>query len=394
LTSACRKTFSGRSNFSASAADIFLAMHERHFGLDLCRALAIGLVLASHGRLFVESVLPAAGVLRVGGFLGVELFFVLSGFLIGTILYRDLVLSGGSDLGRFWVRRWMRTLPAYYLYLGLNILAGAAGLTTELPWDQLPAYVTFTQNLAWPHPLFFGEAWSLSVEEAFYLVLPALALALITLTGNRRRGFLLAVLLIGALSLLARIAVVLALDPAFDAGVRKIVVLRLDALMMGVLLAVVCLERPALSQVGQQPVVRIAALVLVVGAVAWSLRPLTQLDASVASRILLFVAASAACAALIVTSLSWRSQSGVVAQAVRKLALWSYSAYLANLLVRQLLEPVIDRGHVLAAWSGLALFLVGTLALSAITYRFVERPFLAWRDRLASAGGGRAVPGS
>lgn len=369
-------------------------MTDRHFGLDLCRALAIGLVLVSHGRFFIEPLLPAAGVLRVGGFLGVELFFVLSGFLIGSLLYRDMALAGRNELRRFWVRRWLRTLPAYYAYLLLNLLAGALGLTAAVQWSAMPAYLSFTQNLAWPHPPFFGEAWSLSVEEVFYLLLPALALACIAWTGSARRGFVLAAVLIGTLSFAAPVIVVLALDPAFDEEVRKIVLLRLDALMIGVLLAVACLERPALVELGRRPLFRAAALVLAAGVVAWTLRPVAALDSSALARILLFTAASAACAALIMLCLQWRTQAGLFASAVRWLALWSYSAYLANLLVRQLLQPLIDRSNLLAAGAGVLLFLAGTLLLAAATYRWIERPFLAWRDRVAADHRGtRAVPG-
>src|SRR5688572_4697894 len=89
--------------------------HVRKIGLDLPRALAITLVLVSH---FVKRC-------EILGFYGVELFFALSGFLIGGILYRDLAASPGWTFPRvkhFWFRRWWRTLPNYYLFLIIALI--------------------------------------------------------------------------------------------------------------------------------------------------------------------------------------------------------------------------------------------------------------------------------
>ena len=173
---------------------------------------------------------------------------------------------------------------------------------------DLPAYLTFTQNLLWPHPPFFGEAWSLSVEEVFYLLLPAAALGLMALTGSRKRAFLVAVVGIGAASFAARLFVVLVFDPTFDEGIRKIVLLRLDALMIGVLLAVACAERPTLSLLGTRPACWVALVAAAAAVVAWLMSPIDQLDASLAARTLLFTATSLLGALLIVLCLGWRHQ--------------------------------------------------------------------------------------
>ncbi|HTV42772.1 MAG TPA: acyltransferase family protein [Candidatus Sulfotelmatobacter sp.] len=102
-----------------------VSLKERYFGPDLIRALAIVLVLLSHtvpgGTEF-----PALGVARYYlGLLGVEIFFVLSGFLIGGILIDELYsdrLESISGTVSFWRRRWFRTLPNYYLFLAIIIL--------------------------------------------------------------------------------------------------------------------------------------------------------------------------------------------------------------------------------------------------------------------------------
>ena len=89
-----------------------MSTSKRNFGLDLVRAIAILLVLITHIGLKSDYV----GGLEIGN-LGVEFFFVLSGFLIGGILIKDFS-NGGVNIpviANFWIRRWFRTLPVYYL---------------------------------------------------------------------------------------------------------------------------------------------------------------------------------------------------------------------------------------------------------------------------------------
>jgi peptidoglycan/LPS O-acetylase OafA/YrhL len=162
--------------------------NERVFGLDLMRALAISFVLMSHS-IWVIPVNNAAirQLFSLFGYLGVEVFFVLSGFLIGRILLRiykrpDLKLK---DFAHFLVRRWFRTLPNYYLILVINIFI-AIYLGTKLPND-LWQYFVFLQNLAWPMSTFFGESWSLSIEEFAYILGPILLYLTLILNRNKAK---------------------------------------------------------------------------------------------------------------------------------------------------------------------------------------------------------------
>src|SRR5450759_5386369 len=95
---------------------------DRVFGLDVLRAAAIMGVVCAHG--FVVLYPHLVGVLGIfghGGFYGVELFFVLSGFLIGQILIREgPALGHAANVAVFYVRRWFRTLPLFFLFLGFN----------------------------------------------------------------------------------------------------------------------------------------------------------------------------------------------------------------------------------------------------------------------------------
>ena len=178
------------------------------------------------------------------GPIGVELFFVLSGFLIGNILIKTFLNSTTytfADVRNFWVRRWMRTLPVYWLILTVLIFLykfmGFQGLDSWKLW-----YYFFAQNLFYPHPIFFfGEAWSLSVEEWFYLTLPlAMLIAAKVFRPVKKKQFLLSVFL-GYLFVFILIRFLNAFHPAYgpdqDTGIRKVVLLRFDAVMYGVIMA-------------------------------------------------------------------------------------------------------------------------------------------------------------
>jgi len=104
---------------------MYISLKNRIFGLDVIRALAILLVLCSHSTLllFPNQKHILLTVIQFFGTVGVDLFFVLSGFLIGTIILKQ-VHKGQTkfkDFCYFWVRRWFRTLPNYFLILLINI---------------------------------------------------------------------------------------------------------------------------------------------------------------------------------------------------------------------------------------------------------------------------------
>ena len=224
-------------------------------GLDIVRTIAILAVVTAHSSEYLLRLgtMPYAGaalrafydhVHYLYGLLGVELFFVLSGFLIGNILIKAFINSGAfsfRNVRNFWVRRWFRTLPLYWLILTVDIgLYSALKLHShEMP--KIFDYV-FLQNLWYPHPMyFFGEAWSLSVEEWFYLTLPVFmyVCALLFKPVNKRKFLLNVFLCYLFVFLITRF--INAFHPINgtdqDAGIRKVVVFRLDAVMYGVLIS-------------------------------------------------------------------------------------------------------------------------------------------------------------
>ena len=212
---------------------------NRIYGLDILRAAAILFVLIAHG----DNLHSNETVKRITGWIGfdgVSLFFVLSGFLIGGILLK--VMEKGEHtpkvLFSFWQRRWLRTLPAYYLVLTtLILLETFIGHTPMLQHSK--RFYIFLQNFNIEHTVFFQEAWSLSVEEWFYLLVPA---ALFLLTGFLKLPSEKSILFAAVMILLFSIGfryyrythLTITSFEEWDQIYRKQVVTRLDSLMFGV----------------------------------------------------------------------------------------------------------------------------------------------------------------
>jgi len=177
------------------------------------------------------------------GLLGVELFFVLSGFLIGTILLKRFMATekyGFSDIRNFLIRRWFRTLPNYWLVLIANIIL-YSWLNPGFFTLNHVGYFFFVQNFSSPSIPFFPESWSLAIEEWFYLSLPLVVYILYAAfrKPGKQKIILFTFTCYALIPLLCRLlSGTQATDPLyFDSSIRKIVVYRLDAISYGFLMA-------------------------------------------------------------------------------------------------------------------------------------------------------------
>lgn len=129
----------------------------------------------------------------LSGWLGVQLFFVLSGFLITTLLLREADRHGKVSLGDFWIRRIFRILPAYYMALALTVVLALlqdqwllAGGPSSIWW-----FVGVTPEFA-PTGLNFGQAWTIGFEQKFYLLWPLVGFVLVVKPSRRVLVWLLA----------------------------------------------------------------------------------------------------------------------------------------------------------------------------------------------------------
>ncbi|HEY3503933.1 MAG TPA: acyltransferase family protein [Actinocatenispora sp.] len=366
----------------------------RRPALDGVRAFAVAAVLVFHGGL---PVLP-------GGFLGVDAFFVLSGFLITSLLLAEVADSGRIRLAAFWGRRARRLLPALLLMIAVVVpLArwllppgdlppvrgdALAALLYVANWRMIFRGSDYFAQTATPSPL--QHTWSLGIEEQFYLLWPLVVLVVL-LAGrhadpSRRRRLLLAVCVTGAVA--STVLTALLYRPA-DAGRAYYGTdTRAVALLVGCGLATLLYPRLTAGRTGPHRVLG-AATVVAVGALGWAATHAT--GASDWPYRAGFAAVAVAVAVVIAHAvLSPRSPTAWVLSRWPMVALGrvSYGVYLWHWPVFVLLTA--DR----AGFAGLGLFALRcavTLAAATASYVLVEVPIR--RGRLFRRGGRLAPAG-
>lgn len=176
---------------------------ERFNGLDHLRALAIILVLLYHYRAFKHPI----WIETVGkfGWTGVDLFFVLSGFLISGQLFREMENTGRINVKMFYIKRFFRIFPPYFFTLFLYFTCPFFRERETLP--PLWKFITFTQNYGLDviNQGTFSHAWSLCIEEQFYLILPLLLLLIMPV--KLFKYFVILIILVLSFSLIMRIII-------------------------------------------------------------------------------------------------------------------------------------------------------------------------------------------
>lgn len=359
-------------------------MEQRVASLDAFRVVAITCVMLAHGSLLGIDLFPLLRYITIiFGVIGVELFFVLSGFLIGRQLLN--VGEGTQSIKNFWARRWLRTLPNYYLFLLVNVALYTFILKRPAGDFSL---IVFSHNLFSPFAdAFFAESWSLAVEEWFYLLAPLLtALSAAIFSKDRKYGVLIAVFAIIVICTAARFWTAQTSGASIDSALRKIVLLRLDALAFGVILA--WLERyqsAALANLARRWWLGVALLLLAIAYLATLADGLALFAPPAAHHKflapLLFSALPMACALLLA-----RAQAASMPDRawVTNQSKWSYSMYLLHFPLLLLILH-FSGGLKNPALLALAFFAwyAATILGAAGIYRWFEKPIMDLRKRFA-----------
>ncbi len=352
--------------------------------LDGLRTVAVALVLAYHvARTQELSFLP-------GGFVGVDVFFVLSGFLITSLLLREHRSTGRIDLRRFYVRRLWRLYPALVLVCAVVAAAiafapGAFGLEAASP---LEAVVALAYGMSWwsglelsGGPYLLGLTWSLSVEEHFYLLWPLLLLALLRRGGGVRSVVVVAVLANAYPAVLWHLGA----DPD---RLYYLPDARFSQLLTGCALAAALLARPDLGR--WRPAVSSRAATTSAVAIAAVALAGSRYEGWYWSGGMQLVGIGAA---VVIGHLAVH-RDGRMAAALRwgplpTLGVWSYGTYLWHLPLIRLAQPVLGETLLVAVAAGLA-----AVPVAAASYRFVEQPLQRRRTLrlLSSAPSGDGRP--
>jgi peptidoglycan/LPS O-acetylase OafA/YrhL len=366
---------------STDGQDLTAPAHRRVFGLDALRAAAVFAVVLAHSFGVLYPHLGAAlGFFGHGGFYGVELFFVLSGFLIGQILLRTGPAIGNPrTLLLFYFRRWFRTLPLFLLFLAVNVAIEYRLRHHSLLPGEIAQHGLFLRTFTSNRLTFFGESWSLAIEEWFYLLFPATLAAGLFLVRKFDRVFIVSAATFYLFSTIARVFSAQIADHAWDQWQRFVVVGRFDAIMIGMFAAWAASRWPNLWLRHARALAIIGAtLLLIIYVALWRIHDgrLAYAPDSFFARTFRFNLVSLGFALLLPAAAGWtRAHENIASWSVRKIALWSYAMYLAHLpiftLIDRYLFPAWQKS-IFQAFGFFALELGATIMFSGLLYRFFE----------------------
>ncbi|MFS8100810.1 acyltransferase [Lentzea alba] len=330
----------------------FLAL-RRFPALDGLRAIAAVMVVFSHygGHKWA----PYAG------WLGVHLFFVISGFLITTLALREEDRNGRVSVRNFWIRRIFRLMPVYYVVLGATVLLYflRGEFHTARVDEVLPYYLTFNNEyIAAGH--IFGHSWTLAIEQKFYIVWPVIAFALGAMPFGRRLS-----VAFGAIGLLVAAMVV----PFYSWGTPSYIVI-----LMGCVLAIMMHYRRgfAVMKYLTHPA---AGFLFMAGLVVMHFTAMEWLAAFGSDTALILV--YGVCVFLLLPGIfngGWLAKFLSLAP-MRFIGERSYGLYLVQQLAAIVLMAVMPMFKVERTLSAIAVTIV-SLMIADMLYRWVEQPMI------------------
>jgi peptidoglycan/LPS O-acetylase OafA/YrhL len=359
----------------------------RSNGLDTLRAIALLLVFLNHEAFRSQS--STLLVVQAVGWIGVDLFFVMSGYLIANQVLAGVNRGEELSLAAFYARRAFRTWPAYWVVLACYFLfpSWMGGNTPPPLWR----FLTFTQNFNLPTGTAFSHAWSLCVEEQFYLVLP-LAVLIGLKFGRRRRQIWYALGLLTLIGITARAILWTRYGPAWKGNldgyyphIYYSTLCRFDEFLPGITVAMLRHFRPDIWRRLMERGHLLSALATVCVSIAFYAAYARFNDDQ--NGYLPFMTVfgysilALSFAAAVMAALSPSSPiSRVRIPGAYHLALWSYSIYLSHKAVGNILARVLGPLGV-GAW-GLFFAVAGvSVVIGALLYYLIEQPFMRLRDR-------------
>ncbi len=309
--------------------------------LDGIRAVAVLLVFAYHSEFSAAS----------GGFVGVDVFFVLSGYLITGILYREISETGSLRFGRFYLRRFLRLTPPLLILIACVLLAGG---------DRFSALraALYLNDLLPPKIDSLNHTWSLAVEEHYYLIWPFVLLAILRFAPGRALQICVGLY---ALAWASRFA---GLHFEGAAHIYERLDARLTGLMLGSALALFVAKGHRIGNIGRWGVFALVPMMAIVPFNSWD----SDLGLSLG---IAFTEAASACAIVSIVQAE-RTFAFLAASPLRYVGRISYGVYLYHC---PLTLWMTDHGW--AWWLVVIVALPLTLVLASLSYHLVERPLLS-----------------
>lgn len=352
---------------------------ERIFGLDIIRSGAITLVLVGHAIQCFS--LPNTKLDQTAyyfGFFGVELFFVLSGFLIGQILLKDYQeLKSYSFIKTFWIRRWLRTLPLYFLVLIIHDFL--LDNSSEIRWSH---YI-FSQAYVDDQLSFFPVSWSLSVEEWFYLLIPLLFFFFPRKVISLKTAWFILIFSAGFICV-TRFGYTIYKNPHYDSELRKNTFLRLDSIMVGVIFAYIKLyKKPLFSFLSQWYLALLSLATITIALYIGNILVFDNVGVKTIPASVGFLMNSLLLGFLVIyfdnSNLFRIKEKNILFKLVMFISTTSYCVYLIHYTIFKLL--VKNNNFDFNTGISLITAFVLIFAISKLSLEFIEKPILKFRDK-------------
>ena len=358
--------------------------HNRNIGLDILRLIATMLVIVCHSGFF--SVGISYSFLSYAGILAVEIFFVLSGLLVGKSMILAITDPTPSKaLKRFYINRLFRTLPLYYIMLFVTALISK---------EKIPlSCFVFLQNFNGDDLGFLSVSWSLSVEAWFYFLIPPIFLLLFKFLSRKfapEKAVFIAIGILCLIPFLLRVLCVFIINPEWDYGIRKQIPLRLDSIMMGVFLAALKFYRKnTYLKLSKNYACFILSLAGIAASYLFYCTYLVQdanFDNSPLSKIFTFTLLPLLCCLLVMymenSSIIEKLQGTKIANMICDLSTWSYGIYLLQLSVFTIVSKYFVGAGFSTSWLGFLGAVTLTIVLSAAAYWLIEVQSTKLRNKI------------
>ncbi len=372
----------------------------RSIGLDLIRTIAIVLVLLAHTVSVIYEYFSGIWEFifnvfnSLAGYYGVLIFFILSGFLIGRIFISTFVKTEHSKVDTklsildFWTRRWLRTLPNYYLFLIIHIILG--NLFAPFTTSSVISSIFFMQNLAWQNASFFSVSWSLAVEEWFYLLLPIVFIISKRVLNNNKTAFLNTIIALILIPCISKLIYSVNNDSAVNRHFQylySIVIHRLDAIGWGILLALMWSTDLIKSILIKYRIYiflcgAVGSLALLLFAVNTIIIPVQNVW-----DVYLFLTLSPAFIILMFPlCIELKPINTYASKVIVFISLISYSLYLSHFPVIRILDYCASKSFFNPILSNkIVLFIfyhLFSIIVSAFVYKYFEKPFMKMRNKI------------
>jgi peptidoglycan/LPS O-acetylase OafA/YrhL len=313
------------------------------------------------------------------GLWGVELFFALSGFLIGKILIEYFINTNNFDLKillNFWKRRWYRTVPNYLLFLIITIIIGYIGYQKIPELNIILKSIFFIQNFTSRLESFYGISWSLCIEEWFYLIYPIPLLFI--RTKDKRKSLMIYTLVFILFGIILRYFFS---KLGVGHSLRGITIARLDAIAYGTLIAILVDSKTyAIKHIELVFYLGICILTACIYYVYFSENTYEEIRSN--PFILSLIPFSFACIIPQTTELSILPGYGLIT----KISKWSYSMYLSHLPIIFIVYIIMEdmrSNNVENLFSKIIAFGI-CIFFSRLVYKYFEKPFTLKRPKKLS----------